>query len=126
MSDFLPVQKGTPPSEAADKRNNQPHIVLFQDELEDEDLVACKQYFISVEQKLFMESSNLITALLNLVASHYILNLAYHLKTNDMLTFLQEEVMDIASDGKKLTKPSSSVHVSGIVRYYKAGSTDND
>ena len=94
--------------------------------MEDEDLVACGQYFISVEQKLFMESSNLTTALFNLVASHYIFNLAYHPKANYMLTVLQEKMMGIASDGKKLTKPSSSSHVSGIVRFYKAGSTEND
>ena len=85
--------------------------------MEDEDLVGCGQYFMCIEQKLFMESSNLTTALFNLVASHYVFNLSYHPKANDMLTFLQEKVMGIASDGKQLTKPSSLSHVSGIVRF---------
>lgn len=53
------MQRGTTPSEAPDKANNQPHIVCFQDE--EEDLLG--QYFKAVEQVLMMESSSLIAAL---------------------------------------------------------------
>lgn len=53
------AQRGTTPTEAVDKTNNQPHIVCFQDD--EEELAG--QYFISVEQTLMMESSNLVAAL---------------------------------------------------------------
>ena len=73
--------------------------------MESEDLATNGEYFISIEQKLVMESPNLTTALFNLVASHYVFNLSYQPKANDMLTFLQEKVMGIVSDGKKMIKP---------------------
>ena len=87
----------------------------------EEDLAACVQYFIAIEQKLLLESTSLITALFNLVASHYVFNLAYHPRAHDLLAFLQEKVMGIAGDGRR-KKPSSSSHVSGIARFYQTGS----
>ena len=48
-------------SEACEKENNQPHIVFFCDEDEDDEGMAC-QYFVCVEQQLMMESSNIVAA----------------------------------------------------------------
>ena len=65
---FTALQRGTPPSEATDKTNNQPHIVVFSDDNED----VTKQYFIAVEQDLMMETSTPLAALFFLFAAHYI------------------------------------------------------
>lgn len=75
MSNF--VQRGTPPAEATEKNNNQPHIIMFSDEDEDEPI---NQYFVSVEQNLIMESSSITAAIFFAVAAHYIFNLRYHPK----------------------------------------------
>lgn len=114
------LQRGTSPTEAVDRENSQPHIILFEVDDDDEDIQG--QYFIAIEQNLMMETSNLITAIYNLLASHYVLNLAYHPKAKDLLTFLQEKVLGVpSSDDKSKTKqrlnPVSSSHVGGIVRY---------
>ena len=64
-----------------------------------------------------MESSNPVTAIFNLLVSHYVFNLAYHPKAKDMLTFIQERMLGISSDTKvekKSINPLSSSHVSGI------------
>lgn len=61
-----------------------------------------------------------MTAVYNLVVSHYVFNLAYHLKAKDMLTFIQERMLGIQSDAraekKRSINPLSSSHVSGIIR----------
>ena len=66
-----------------------------------------------------MECANAVTSLFNLVASHYVFNLAYNPKAKDMLTFIQEKILCVESDsksrGRKIT-PLCSSHVSGIVR----------
>ena len=103
-----------------DKHNSQPHIVLFEADDDEEDIQG--QYFISIELQIMMESSNLVTAIFNLLAAHYVLNLAYHPKVKDLLTFLQEEVLGVpSSDDKGKAKQRltalSSCHVSGITRY---------
>ena len=87
---------------------------MFKDEADDEEVTG--QYFISIEQTLMMESSNPMTAIL---VSHYVFNLAYHPKAKDMLTFIQERMLGIRSEGKaekKSINPLSSSHVSGIIR----------
>lgn len=110
-----------------DKQNSQPHIVLFERDDDDDDIQG--QHFISIELQLMMESSNLVTAIFNLLAAHYVLNLAYHPKAKDVLTFLQEKILGIpSSDEKTKTKqrlnPLSSCHVSGIVRYMNGHGED--
>lgn len=69
------IQRGTPPAEAMEKNNNQPHIIMFSDEDE-----PINQYFVAVEQKLMMESSCITAAIFFTVAAHYIFNLSYHPK----------------------------------------------
>ena len=91
-----------------DQKNSQPHLVLFEAE-DDEDEDVKGQYFVSIELQLMMEASNLVTAVFNLLASHYVLNLAYHPKVKDLLTFLQEKVLGVLSsgDGSKSKKVES-------------------
>ena len=43
------------------------------------------QYFIDTEQKLFMEAKGFATAIFLLIASHYIFNLSYHPKVQDIM-----------------------------------------
>ena len=73
----------------------------------------------SVEQQIMMESSNLVMAIFNLLAAHYVLNLAYHPKGKDLLTFLQEKVLGVpSSDEKSKAKQRlTACHVSSITRY---------
>ena len=111
---FLFVQRGTTPSEAPDKTNNQPRIVLFQDEEDDDDLL--RQYFIAVEQHLVMESSNLVAAGFYLLSAHYIFNVQYHPKAKELLSFLQEKVLCLSSSKYKRS-PAIVSHIGGISRY---------
>jgi len=46
-----------------------------------------------------MESTNVATALFYLVASHYVFNLSYHDKIQEVLRFIQEKVMGINQEG---------------------------
>lgn len=107
------TQSGTP-SELADKDNNQPHVVVQQDEYD--------QYFLTIEQSLVMESRDVAGAVFFLLASHYVFNLSYHSKCADLLTFLQERVAKIPSfEARKKRKEKSPValsHVNGITRVY--------
>ncbi len=111
---YISIQRGTSPSEAPDKANNQPHIVVFMDDEDEENLAG--QYFIAVEQCLMMESSNLVAALFYLLCAHYIFNVQYHPKASDVLTFIQEKVLTLPSKKGKRS-PSVLSHVSGIGRY---------
>ena len=106
-------QRGTPPSEAPERNNSQPHIVLFIDD--DEDL---QQYFISVEQELMLETSNLIAAVFYCVAAHYIYNLSYHKKAGDFWIFAQEKMLQLPSKAGIKRSPSSVTHFSGISRTF--------
>ena len=73
MHYILILEHGTPLSEACEKENNQPHIVLFCDEDEDDEGMA-RKYFVCVEQELMMESSNIVAAVFFCIAGHYIFN----------------------------------------------------
>ena len=107
------VQNGTTPSEAPDKDNNQPHIVVV---TKDE---YC-QYFIAIEQMMMLECNNVMTALFLLLASHYVFNLSYHHKVMDFFLFLQERVAGITSvtSGKQKRNPVANSHVIGVARIY--------
>ena len=110
------LQRGTPPKEAMEKDNNQPHIILFRDE--DDDSVM-QQYFVCVEQELMLESSSLLAAIFFCVAAHYIFNLTYHRKTGDVWLFIQEKISSLPSKAGVKRNPSSSSHFSGIQRYFE-------
>ena len=74
--------------EAPDPKNNQPHIVLFQDGDEDD---VTRQFLIDVEQHLLIEVSNIMGAIFYLLAAHYVFNMAYHNKAKNVLLFLQSQ-----------------------------------
>ena len=84
---------------------------------EDEDTVL-NQYFISVEQELMMETSNLTSAIFFCVAAHYIFNLTYHRKSGDVWLFFQEKILGLPSKPGTKRSATSLVHFSGIQRYY--------
>ena len=111
-------QRGTPPSEACEKENNQPHIFLFWDEDEDEDEGMAHQYFVCVEQELMMESSNVVAAVFFCIAAHYIFNLTYHRKTGDFWPFIQEKILGLPSKAGVKRNPSITSHFSGIARVF--------
>ena len=83
-------------SEACEKENNQPHIVFFCDEDEDDEGMV-RQYFVCVEQEFMMESSNIVAAVFFCIAGHYIFNLTYHRKTGDFWLFIQEKILGLLS-----------------------------
>lgn len=114
---MLYIQRGTPPNEAVEGNNNQPHIVWFQEESDDEDIM--QQLFIAVEQTLMLETNNLVTAVYACLAAHYIFNLSYHPKSGDFWVFIQERVLDIPSDKYRKRYPSSTSHFTGIARMMK-------
>ena len=96
-------------TEAHEKNNQQPHIVMFQDE--DDEL---NQYFVSVEQQLMLESGNLSAAIFYCLAAHYIFNLTYHKKSGDVWLFMQERVLGLPSKARVKHLSSSIAHFSGI------------
>ena len=95
------------------KGNNQPHVVVIQhDEYE--------QYFIAVEQCLIMETTDVATAIFLMLGSHYIFNLNYHPKVNDVMTFIQEKIAKIPSEGyHKVLSPVATTHINGISSVFK-------
>ena len=106
------IQNDTPPSEAPEVGNTQPHLVVFNHD-------EFNQFFVSIEQKLFMECADLASALFLLLGSHYIWNLSYHQKLHDMMTFLQEKVAAISSVSiHKSKSPVAVNHINGISSEY--------
>ena len=100
-----------------EKGNNQPHMVLFSDE-EDEDCLA-EQHFISVEQGLILETSTIVASVFFCIAAHYIFNLSYHTKTGDVWVFIQEKVLGVPSKAGTKRHPSNLTHFSGISRMHE-------
>ena len=111
------TQDGTPPSEAPDPNNTQPHIIAITHD-------DYNQYFIAVEKGMYMESMDIATAVFLLLGSHYVFNLSYHAK---VWRFLQEKVGGIPSDRKvKFTKSAvASSHLCGIVAVYEQKNEDH-
>ena len=112
MSYVRHIQNETSPSEAPQVGNSLQHLVVFNHDDYD-------QFFVSIEQKLFMECGDLASALFLLLGSHYILNLSYHQKLHDMMTFLQEKVARILSASMHKSKSPVAVnHINGISTEY--------
>ena len=66
-----------------------------------------------------MECRDLASALFLLLGSHYILNLSYHSKLHDTMTFFQEKVAKISSTAKSKAKsPVAANHINGICSEY--------
>lgn len=77
-----------------------------------------QQFFISVEQNLMMECSNIAAAIFFCVVAHYIFNLSYHRKAGDVWLFVQEKVLGLPSKAGIRRNPSTISHFSGIARRY--------
>ena len=110
------MQNGTPPSEAVDSKNNQPHIVVITNEDADED----KQYFIAVEQSLLIKSDYMVSVVFLLLAAHYCFNMDYHPKVKDLMTFIANRVARIPLPDRFKWSALVGVHVAGITRQYEA------
>ena len=85
------------------------------------------QYKIAIEQVLCMESTNVATALFHLVASHYVFNLSYHDKIQEVLCFIQEKVTGITQEGginregkTSCRSPVVVSHINGITNKYQS------
>ena len=98
------IQHETPIREAPEQGNNQPHLVVFNHD-------EYNQYFISIKQKLCMECTDVAIAIFHLLGSHYILNLIYHPKLNDLMRFIQEKTAHISSShGVKSKSAVTTTH----------------
>ena len=98
--------------ETPEPGNSQSHLIVVNNDEFD-------QFFISIEQKLYMECRDLASALFLLLGSHYILNLSYHAKLHDTMTFFQEKVANISSTCKSKSKsPVAANHINGICSEY--------
>lgn len=76
-----------------------------------------------------MEYADVATAIFYLLGSHYILNLSYYPKLNDLLIFIQEKIAHIpSSHGVRSKSAVATTHVNGITSEYEAlkKGADND
>ena len=107
---YIPYfQRGSPPSDGIDKGTNQPHIVCFVDS--DSDIAP--QIFIAIEGHLVIECENLPSAIYSMVAAHYVFDIQYNPRVNDVQLYLQEQVLGVADPLLKKSALYSSV-ISGI------------
>ena len=74
-----------------DTSNNFPHIIRHYDPSEE----FSDKYFIAVEQAILLECRNLVGALFHLVAVHYVFNIQYNMKAENMLHFLEERILGL-------------------------------
>ena len=114
------AQSETPVNDAPQKGNNQPHLVMITHN-------EYEQYFIEIEQKLYMECTDVATALFNLLGCHYMLNLSYNKKLADVMGFIQEKIAQIPSDeAVKWKSAVSATHNIGISSEYKVLTRNED
>ena len=66
-----------------------------------------------------METTNISAAIFMCIAAHYIFNLAYHNKTTEVWSFVQERMIRLPSKVSK-RPPSVLNHVTGIARLFQA------
>ena len=86
--------------------NSQPQLVIIEGDYD--------QYFVAVEQQLLLERP---TAVFLLLATHYIFNLSYHPKAEDLLHFIQEKMAQISSATRKKVNHQ---YINGISRVYQS------
>ena len=80
--------------------NNFPHIVRVIDETQD----VQDKYFIAVEGTLLLECRDLVNSIFQLLSVHYVFNIQYHPKTENILLFLQEKMLGLSANGRKNPK----------------------
>ena len=109
---MLLIQNETPAKDAPEEGNSQPHIVVINHDEYD-------QFFISIERKLYLECTDVATAVFNLLGCHYVFNLSYNTKLTDIMRFIQEKVAQIPSTGPMRWKSAvSATHINGITSEY--------
>lgn len=108
------MQRGTPPREAIDPTNNQPHIVRFIDSVEN----LPPLYFVAIEQQLVIECRDIDCAIFTLLAVHFVFNMEYNQKVKDIMYFLQEKVLGYVDPCFK--KSSMYMNVSSAIDLYRA------
>ena len=94
----ITLHSGTPPEEATDSNNNQPHIVS----IVDADNSVPVQYYIGIEQQIMFQCSSFCKALYFLFIVHHVFNLDYHPRVKDFYYFMQDQLFNI-----KEAKPST-------------------
>ena len=88
------IHNTTKRPKAAVTGNSQPQLVIIEGDHD--------QYSVAVEQQHLLESRELPTAVFLLLATHYIFNLSYHPKAEDLLHFIQEK-MALMSSATRIT-----------------------
>ena len=68
----------------------------------------CDRYFIAVEQALFLECRYLVSALFHLVTIHYVFNIKYNPRAENLLYFLQEKIMNLDETSDRINPKYSS------------------
>ena len=104
--------------EAVDGESTQP-IVRFTDA----DTDIAPQIFIAVEGDLLIQCGNLPAAIYVMLAAHYIFDIQYNPKVNDVHLFLQEKVFGLSDPHAKKSSTYLSV-VAGIDCYVDAGESE--
>ena len=74
--------------------NNHPYIVR----LYDGDEALAPVYSVVVEQDVTIKCPNFTMALYSVFSLHYVFNISYHGKLNDIFLFLQEVMFQIPED----------------------------
>lgn len=59
------------------------------------------QYFIVIEQAVFIECKTMKNAIFTLFAVHFVFNLEYNIRVKDFYRFLQEYLMNIPEGSKR-------------------------
>ena len=77
--------------------NSHPYIVR----LYDADESVPPTYKIIIEQQIVTSTKDLTTALYVLFAVHFVFNITYHGKVNDLYLFLQEVVFGMPSEAQR-------------------------
>ena len=104
---FILLQNLTPERECVDSASTYPSIVRKFDA--DNSIAAT--YSIYVEEEDIIKCPDFISALYVVFSLHYIFNISYHPKLNDLFTFLQERIFEIPGDQKRISLTLSNFMV---------------
>lgn len=104
---FILLQNSTPERDFADSCSTHPLIVR---RFGADDSIP-PTYSIYVEGKDTIKCADVISALFVVFAYHYIFNISYHPKLNDLYTFMQEKIFGIPGDQKRKSPNLSSFMV---------------
>ena len=69
------------------------------------------QVFIAIEKQLMHECMHFTSAVFTLMAVHYVFNIDYHSSVKDVLTYVQESILEIK--GTSFKKSATYISVEG-------------